>query len=260
MRSGTLYAKKLKKIRSSMRKGAADRSPQEPTDPVEQLVLAVLSEETTMERARKAHKRLMDQMIDYNELRVSGPAEISEMITGIIPRNVQRGKALVRVLNAVYQREYSVTLDSLRDKGIRDIKQYLDSLEGSSPYVTASVVLWSMGGHAIPLNALAYKWLQRQELVHPSASHAEVQSFLERHISAADARDFSMDLESMAARSGRAGSDGIGRTSGVSDGKKSATRTTTSKKKRSASASGKKSSRSSKKKSTGRRKTKRAKK
>ena len=198
MRKGTEYARKLKQAQAKFRQ-APKRPIPERTDPIEQLIIAVLSQETTTERARKALKALNDELVDYNELRVSTPAEISEHIGRHIPRSVQRAKVLVQVLNAVYAREYAMSLDSLSSKGIREIKSYLESIEGISPYVVASIMLWSLGGHAIPINDPMYDCLIKQELAHPNATPAEVQSFLERHISAADAKTFCMELEAYAA-------------------------------------------------------------
>ena len=58
MKRGTHYAKKLKRAYGKFRGCAASRSIPEPTPPVEQLILAVLSQETSLSRARKAAERL----------------------------------------------------------------------------------------------------------------------------------------------------------------------------------------------------------
>lgn len=195
MKNGSAYAKKLKQAYAKIR-GKSEPPPSEDgVDPVQHLILAILSQETTIARGRKALKKINDDMVDLNDLRVSTSAEISESITRHIPRSVQRAKRLLRVLDSIYQREYTVSLQTLRGKGIRDVKQYLDTLDGMTPYVSGSVILWSLGGHAIPVNDPTLAWLQDQDLVHPAAEPAEVQSYLERHVSAADARVFCLDLE-----------------------------------------------------------------
>ena len=233
MKRGTHYAKKLKRAYSKFRGCAARRSIPEPTPPVEQLILAVLSQETSLSRARKAAKQLNEDMIDYNELRVSTPAEISESIDRHVPRAVQCAKALIRLLNAIYRTEYAVSLDSLTSKGIREVKSSLERLEGITPYVTASVLLWSLGGHAVPINDPVLEFLKKQELVDPRASCAEVQSFLERHISAAEARSFCLDLEAYAtSRAGAPAGDHKPRPSRSAARKKSVSKTKAAKKKK----------------------------
>lgn len=198
MKNGTLYARKLKAAYAKFRGLSGERAA-EHSDPLEQLILAVLSQEASLAKAHKALKQLQQDMVDYNELRVSTPAEISESIGRIIPRSVQQAKVLVRLLNAIYQREYAVSLNVLTGKGIREVKAYLDSLDGMTPYVAASIVLWSLGGHAIPVSDPVLEFLRKHELVDPGASAAEVQSFLERNISAADARSFCLDLDAYVA-------------------------------------------------------------
>lgn len=228
MKKGTLYARKLKKAYSSFR-GTGDGSAPEPSDPIEQLILAVLSQQASRVRAQRALKQLQGDMVDYNELRVSSPAEVSDSISRSVPRSVQCAKALLRLLNNVYQREFAVSLESLRGRGIREVKQYLESLDGITPYVTASVILWSLGGHAIPVNDVVHAWLVQQDLVHPDASPAEVQSFLERHISAADARGFCLDLEAHALARGSSATNGSGGKAESSKAKSAGSKTKTKK-------------------------------
>jgi endonuclease III len=198
MKQGTTYARKLKKAYTGF-KGAAAGDVPESIDPIEQLVLAVLSQETSTAKAQRAMKQMQSVMVDYNDLRVSTPAEVSDAIARYVPRSVQRGKVLLKLLNAIYQREHNVSLDSLRNRGVREVKQYLESLEAITPYVSASVILWSLGGHAIPVSDVVHEWLVQSGLVHPDASAAEVQSFLERHISASEAKRFCLDLEAQPA-------------------------------------------------------------
>ncbi len=245
MKNGTLYAKKIKQAYNKFR-GSRTSEPPEVRPPVEQLILGVLSQETSLERAEKALSQILDDMVDYNELRVSTPAEVSSSIGKHIPRSVQRAKTLLTVLNAVYQLEYTISLDHLSSKGVREVKSYLSELEGMTPYAMASVMLWSLGGHAIPVNDVALEFLKENDLVDENATGAEVQSFLERHVSSADAKEFCMDLDAI-----------VGSKSFAFNGKakaaKSAKSAKTSKKKASSSKAG--TAKTTKKKSTAKKKT-----
>ncbi|NOX59598.1 MAG: hypothetical protein GXP29_12195 [Planctomycetes bacterium] len=194
MKNGTAYAKKIKKAYAKFRGTARGDSLGSHT-PVEQLILGILSQETSFARAEQALRRILDDMVDYNELRVSTPAEVSASISKHVPRSVQRSKSLLMVLNAIYQLEYTITLDHLASRGVREIKAYLQSLHGITPYAMASVMLWSLGAHAIPINDVALEFLRENDLVDGGATGAEVQSFLERHINAADAKAFCLDLD-----------------------------------------------------------------
>lgn len=207
MKNGSEYAKRIKRLYRQLQRESGGWEPGEPTDPMEQLVMAVLSPHTTLEQGRKALRRLCDRMVDYNELRVSAPAEVSVLIKDLIPDNNERAKALLAVLNAVYQAEYCVDLRGLRNLGLREARKYLESLDGADAYAAASVLLWSLGGHAIPISPRLLETLRANDLVDADSPLAEVQSFLERHISATDARLFCHLMESYASRHARGGSE-----------------------------------------------------
>jgi len=200
MKNGTLYAKKLKKALPRIR-SAAGRASQECTDPIELLIIAVLSQEASVARAEKALRVLRENLVDYNELRVSSPAEITASIHEHIPRPVQRAKAMIGLLNAIYRTQYGVSLDGLSGRGVREIRGFLERLNGITPYVVAFMMLYGLGGHAIPVNDPTLDMLRREGLVNPESDVAEVQAFLERHVSAAEARDVARGLEAWAASS-----------------------------------------------------------
>jgi endonuclease III len=208
MKNGAEYAKRIKRLfKQLQREDKADSTaPADPTDPTEQLIVSILSLNTTSEQGRRAYRRLCDRMVDFNELRVSSPAEITHTVRDLIPTSSDRAKALVNTLNAVFQQEHRVDLGRLQSMGIRDARRYLEKLHGIDPYTVASITLWSLGGHAIPVNNRLLDALRADELVAPECSVADVQSFLERHVSAKDARQFCRVMEKFAAARGRSGS------------------------------------------------------
>ncbi len=89
-----------------------------------------------------------------------------------------------------------MSLERLRSVGRREARQYLEQLEGVDEYAAASVLLWSLGAHAIPVGDRLLSALRAAELVHPTATRAEVQAVLERHVSAAEAQEFCLIMRS----------------------------------------------------------------
>lgn len=195
MRNGTEYAKRVKRLFKQLQPTVKDAETGEPTDPTEQLIFAMLAVSSTPEQAGRAQRRLRERMVDYNELRVSSPAEISAMIRDLVPGSLDRSRALIDTLNAVYQSEHEVDLSRLRSMGIRDAKRYLEELDGVEAYAVASVLLWSLGGHAVPVSDRMLEVLREEEMIDPESDAGEVQSFLERHISASDAKLFCMAMD-----------------------------------------------------------------
>lgn len=196
MRDGTAYAAKLKKSWAKHRSSAAKPVIPELQDPVGCLARATLGDALGEEKGNAAIEHLMSEMVDWNEVRVSSAFEIQEAMGGSTPAGIELCQRLKHALQAIFDHENRLGLDRLRSIGRRDARQILEQLKGVDEYVVASVVLWGLGGHAIPVSERLLETLREEGLVHPTASRAEVQAFLERHVSAADARAFCLTMRS----------------------------------------------------------------
>ncbi len=190
MRRGTEYAKRVRRVYRKHRDGAGRRPETAPTEPLEQLVLALLSWEASDTAAAKAYRKLMVQMADLNEVRVSSVREIAAVILEFIPNSTDCAQNISSALDGIFRRENGISLSLLHGKGRREARQYLDSLEGVTPFAAAAVQLWSLGGHAITVNRRLLEALRRANLVDVEAAVEVVQAFLERNIPADQAKDF----------------------------------------------------------------------
>lgn len=190
MKQGTHYASRIKKAFAQLRQQVVDPEIPEPTDPLHQLVIATFAVAYGQPAATKAIRALLARMAGWNEVRVSRPEEINRAMRLGSPDPLVYCQRIVDVLEGVYERENTLSLNRLKQLGRREARQYLDELPGVDEYGTASVTLWSLGGHGIPVDDALLKELREADLVHPEASRAEVQAFLERHVNATDAKAF----------------------------------------------------------------------
>lgn len=199
MKNGTLYARRLKKAYAKLRRSMTKLRIPEPDDPLRRLAIAILGVGASDEEARRAIDRASTTMVDWNEMRVSDRSELNKATGNMIPQGVQRCQQLIAALESIFYRENRLSLDQLKSMGRREARHYLEQLEGVDEYAVASVLLWSLGGHAIPVNDRLLTGLRNADLVHPSASRAEVQAFLERHVNATEAKEFCVIMRSFAA-------------------------------------------------------------
>ncbi|MCO6437811.1 MAG: hypothetical protein J5J06_12035 [Phycisphaerae bacterium] len=200
MKQGTLYAKRIKKLFESVRSSNKVDVPTEPDDPLRRLAIAILSESDGSDTAEAIVERLTSNLVGWNEVRVSTVEELLRAAgESGSATPVPYFERLVRALQAVYDKEHNVSLDRLKSIGRREARQYLEALDGVGPYAAASVTLWSLGGHGIPVDDGILDVLRSEELVHPTADRAEVQAFLERNIPAAQAQEFSLVMRKYAA-------------------------------------------------------------
>lgn len=200
MKDGTRYAAQVRKVYSRLRRQAPQWKSPEGDDPIRQLAVAILSRECNEEVAQRAVDRLLHSMASWNEVRVSTPAEVQRCLGNTIPHVLARSKHLITTLQSVFDRENRLSLDRFRNLGRREARQRLEELDGVDELIAASVMLWSLGGHAIPVSDKLLQALHRAELIHPSADRAEVQAFLERNISATEAKEFCRVMRSFDGR------------------------------------------------------------
>ncbi len=196
MKNGTLYAGRLKRAYSKLRQTETIQDTSEPDDPLRRLAIGILGEGCTDAVANRAVDRALGTMVDWNEMRVSDAVELNRATGNAIPQGTQRCRKLIAALQSIFDRENRLSLDRLKNIGRREARHFLEQLNGVDEYTVASVLLWSFGGHAIPVNDRLLGALREADLVNPTASRAEVQAFLERHIGAAEAKRFCLVMRS----------------------------------------------------------------
>lgn len=205
MKDGTRYADRLKKAYAKVKHSIDEADIPELRDPIRCLALGILGSDNGPDRAERQLNKALGLVVDWNEIRVSNVNEVAELLGDTGAESLRRSQNLLDALHAVYDRENKVSLDRLKSLGRREARQYLETLKGVDEYAVAYVVLWSLGGHAIPVWNQVLGALREADLVHPVATRAEIQAFLERNVSAADARAFSLLVSSLGATKSSAG-------------------------------------------------------
>ena len=190
MKQGPEYAKRIKKLYRQLLRKYGKPTAADLTEPLDQLLIGVLADGTSQSKAQAAYRKLCQHMVDLNDMRVTPPVELGELIGAQVPLARAKADRIVAALNAIRKRQNVLDLSFLVQRGRREAREYLESLEGVGRAASAGVVLYALGGHAIPVDDLTVYILRKEELVDASADAGEVQSFLERHVSAADGRAF----------------------------------------------------------------------
>jgi hypothetical protein len=129
-------------------------------------------------------KRLEESVVDVNELRICLPGEMTRIIGERYARAQERALRLKAALNDLFDREHAVSLTAVADMGKREAKEYIDSLEGVPPFVSARVVLLALGGHAAPVDGRIATAMTRDGIVESGMSVDDVAAFLERRLRA----------------------------------------------------------------------------
>lgn len=190
MKDSKAYSQKVQKLYRLLKR----KYPKPPKvtydEPLEALVYAIISENMSVRAARTAVKRIYDNFIDLNDLRVSLSAEIIEVLGSDTSVTREVVSSLTGALGAVFNQCNTISLEELKKMGKRPARQALEGIAGTGNFVVNYCMLTSLQGHAIPLTEKMMEYLRNNEIVHPAADEQEVEGFLARQISAKNGYEF----------------------------------------------------------------------
>jgi hypothetical protein len=138
--------------------------------------------ESSTPAADAAYEQLMESVVDFNELRVCLPHELVAAIGPRYPRALERCQRLKAVLNDLYRREHAVTFERLSSGGKREVRKYIESLEGMVPYVATRLLLLCFEMHGVPLDEQLRALLIQEGAADPSVEVPELSPWLSRHV------------------------------------------------------------------------------
>lgn len=190
MKNSREYSKKVQRLYRSLKRKFPKVEKVVYDEPADALVYAVISENLSEAAVQSAMKRFADYFVDLNDLRVSQPKEVIEILGDSTPVTRAIASTLTRVLKVIFDDYHRVSLDALRKIGKRPARGVLEKMDGVSRFVVDYCMLTSLRGHAIPLTQTMIEYLRSNKLVHPNADHEEIEGFLAKQTPAENAYEF----------------------------------------------------------------------
>jgi len=162
-------------------------------DPMSELVLTILSQNTSDANSGRAFMRLRSRFATWEELLAADPDEIVPEIQagGLARIKAPRIKA---ALEAVYERRGSFDIEFLRDLPLEEAKAWLRELKGVGPKTAACVLMFALGRPALPVDTHVHRVAQRLGLVPAKAGAAEAHDILEAILEPAEIYPFHISL------------------------------------------------------------------
>jgi endonuclease III len=155
-------------------------------DPVAVLVMSMLLYESNTTKAVAAYQKLRTAVVDFNELRVCMPQELTDCVGVRYPLASERCQRLRAALNDIFRREHDVKLAHLSGIGKREVKKYIESLDGITPYAAARVQLLCFDTHAMPADEQLRALLIGAAVIEDSLDVVEVGNWLTRYVKAGE--------------------------------------------------------------------------
>ncbi len=199
MKNSKEYSKKIISLYQSLKNAKISseggRKVSAPPEPVHAKILdavihGIITEKLTLKETESALKKFSEYFVDWNDLRVSRPEEIAEMLGADTPENRQTALTLTKVLQRVFNENHQMSMESIRKLGKRQARQKLEKMEGLSKFVIDYIMLTALDSHAIPLTERMIEYLKRNELADEHADEPTIEGFLSKQISAKNGYEF----------------------------------------------------------------------
>ncbi len=147
-------------------------------DPISELVLTILSQNTSDSNSGRAFMRLRQRFPTWEAVMAAPPEEIEAAIAvgGLARIKAPRIKA---ALEAVYEKRGSFDLEFLRDLPLDEAKAWLRELNGVGPKTAACVLMFALGRPALPVDTHVHRVAQRLGYVPAKATPEQAHDILE---------------------------------------------------------------------------------
>jgi endonuclease III len=167
--SPTANPRRVRAIVNRLRMRYGELVPPRAVDPLEELILTVLSQHTSDVNAARAYAALRRKFHTWKALVDAQPSEVADAIRsgGLANTKAPRIQAILR---EVREREGAYDLSTLRRLDDAAARAYLTSLPGIGPKTAAVVMSFALGRDTIPVDTHVHRVARRLGLVPQTAS------------------------------------------------------------------------------------------
>jgi len=178
----TTFAARVRDVanRLSLRYGRPRRSPHR-TDPLGNLILTILSQNTTDGNRDRAFAALMGRFPTFPLLGAASSRSVEEAIrVGGLAR--AKAKAILAALSRIHRERGEYSLDFLAGMPLAEARDYLTSFSGVGVKTANVVLLFSFGKEAFPVDTHILRVTKRLGWVSPSADLSRAALLLEPQV------------------------------------------------------------------------------
>ena len=161
--------RRLRAIHARLAKTFGPLEPPRAADPLDELILTVLSQHTSDLNAERAFGELRAALPTWQQVVDTPSAVVADVIRsgGLANTKAPRIQAILR---EVHEREGAFNLDRLCELSDADARAYLTSLPGIGPKTAAVVLSFALGRDAMPVDTHVHRVTKRLGIIPAKAS------------------------------------------------------------------------------------------
>jgi endonuclease-3 len=173
--------RRVRAIHRRLERHFGELLPPRRSDPLEELVLTVLSQHTSDLNAERAFASLRAAFPTWADIVRARPEQVADAIRsgGLANTKAPRIQAILREIG---EREGRFDLSRLRRMADAEALAFLSSLPGVGPKTAAVVMAFSLGRDAIPVDTHVHRVSRRLGLIPPKASAERAHDILARTV------------------------------------------------------------------------------
>lgn len=162
-------------------------------DPLDELVLTILSQNTSDRNSGRAFRLLKQRYPDYEAVLEAPTAELYEVIKPAGLGNIKAPR-IQSVLAEILERCGALELEVLRGLPMAEAKRWLTSLPGIGPKTAACVLCFACGMPALPVDTHVHRVALRLGLIGPKVSADAAHDLLEQALPPEDVYSFHVNM------------------------------------------------------------------
>jgi endonuclease-3 len=155
------------------------------TEPIHNLVLTILSQNTTDANRDRAYDRLMNRFPTLPALAAATPSDLEEAIR-VGGLGKAKAKAILGALARIREERGGYSLDFLGSMPVAEARGYLTSFPGVGVKTANILLLFSFGMPAFPVDTHVLRVTKRLGLVPETSDLAKAALSLEPHVGTGD--------------------------------------------------------------------------
>ncbi|HSL15377.1 MAG TPA: endonuclease III [Actinomycetota bacterium] len=170
--------RRVRAIHRRLERSFGPLAPPRSSDPLEELILTVLSQHTSDVNAARAFEQLRRRFPDWDALAAARTSDVADSIRSGGLANIKAPR-IQGILREIHGREGRYDLSFLAEMSDADARSYLSSLNGVGPKTAAIVLAFSLGRNALAVDTHVHRVTRRLGLIPPEATPEKAHGILE---------------------------------------------------------------------------------